>query len=91
MLAHPEVHDLKGADKFIRSALADQKGLGIKFETARSMVARAKIVRAAGDTRQSSAIYSAAGRMFQQMQMTSEYDRARRMAEALRPARDSPA
>ncbi len=85
VLAHPEVRDLKGAGRSIRTALADQKGLGIKFETARSMIVQAKILRSAGNTRQSSAVYDRASKMFQQMQMTGEFDSARNMAEALRP------
>ena len=90
VLAHPEVRDLSGAAKSIRSALADQEGLGIKFETARSMIVQAKIMRAAGNTRQSSAVYGAAGEMFRQMQMTRDFDSARHMAEALEPAGDAP-
>jgi len=85
VLADPEVRDLKGAERSIRTALADQEGLGIKFETARSMIVQAKIMRSAGNTRQSSAIYDQASKMFQQMQMTGEFDSARNMAEALRP------
>jgi tetratricopeptide (TPR) repeat protein len=85
VLAHPEVRDLTGAERSIRTALADQEGLGIKFETARSMIVQAKIMRSAGDTRQSSAVYDQASKMFQQMQMTGEFDSARHMAEALRP------
>ncbi len=85
MLAHPEVRDLTGAERSIRTALADQEGLGIKFETARSMIVQAKIMRSAGNTRQSSAVYDQASKMFQQMQMTGEFDSARNMAEALRP------
>ena len=85
VLAHPEVRDLKGAERSIRTALADQEGLGIKFETARSMIVQAKIMRSAGNTRQSSAVYDQASKMFQQMQMTGEFDSARNMAEALRP------
>ena len=50
VLAHPEVRDLSGAERSIRSALADQEGLGIKFETARSMVVQAKIMRSANST-----------------------------------------
>jgi tetratricopeptide (TPR) repeat protein len=91
VLAHPEVRDLSGAEKSIRSALADQEGLGIKFETARSMVVQAKIMRSAGRTRQSSAVYNEASKLFQQMQMTSEFDSASHMAEALRPGGDSSA
>ncbi len=91
VLAHPEVRDLSGAAKSIRSALADQEGLGIKFETARSMIVQAKIMRAAGNTRQSSAVYGAASEMFRQMQMTRDFDSARHMAEALEPAGDSSA
>ena len=49
VLAHPKVRNLSGAAKSIRSALADQEGLGIKFETARSMIVQAEIMRAAGD------------------------------------------
>ncbi len=85
VLAHPEVRDLNGAERSIRTALADQEGLGIKFETARSMIVQAKIMRSAGNTRQSSAVYDQASKMFQQMQMTTEFDSARNMAEALRP------
>jgi len=85
VLAHPEVRDLNGAERSIRTALADQEGLGIKFETARSMIVQAKIMRSAGNTRQSSAVYDRASKMFQQMQMTGEFDSARNMAEALRP------
>ncbi len=85
VLAHPEVRDLNGAGRSIRTALADQEGLGIKFETARSMIVQAKIMRSAGNTRQSSAIYDRASKMFQQMQMTGEFDSARNMAEALLP------
>lgn len=85
VLAHPEVRDLNGAERSIRTALADQEGLGIKFETARSMIVQAKIMRSAGNTRQSSAVYDQASKMFQQMQMTGEFDSARTMAEALRP------
>ena len=85
VLAHPEVRDLVGAERSIRTALADQEGLGIKFETARSMIVQAKIMRSAGNTRQSSAVYDQASKMFQQMQMTGEFDSARNMAEALRP------
>jgi DNA-binding SARP family transcriptional activator len=85
VLAHPEVRDLNGADRSIRTALADQEGLGIKFETARSMIVQAKIMRSAGNTRQSSAVYDQASKMFQQMQMTGEFDSARNMAEALLP------
>jgi tetratricopeptide (TPR) repeat protein len=85
VLAHPEVRDLSGAEKSIRIALADQEGLGIKFETARSMIVQAKIMRSAGNIRQSSAVYNEASKMFQQMQMTGEFDSARNMAEALRP------
>ncbi len=85
VLAHPEVRDLTGAERSIRTALADQEGLGIKFETARSMIVQAKIMRSAGDTRRSSAVYDQASKMFQQMQMTGEFDSARHMAEALRP------
>ncbi|MCH7794336.1 MAG: AAA family ATPase, partial [Proteobacteria bacterium] len=91
VLAHPEVRNLSGAAKSIRSALADQEGLGIKFETARSMIVQAKIMRAAGNTRQSSAVYGTASEMFRQMQMTRDFDSARHMAEALEPAGDSPA
>ena len=89
VLAHPEVRDLSGAERSIRSALADQEGLGIKFETARSMVVQAKIMRSAGQTRQSSAVYDEASKLFQQMQMTSEFDSASHMAEALRPGGDT--
>jgi tetratricopeptide (TPR) repeat protein len=85
VLTHPEVRDLNGAERSIRRALADQEGLGIKFETARSMIVQAKIMRSAGNTRQSSAVYDQASKMFQQMQMTGEFDSARNMAEALRP------
>jgi DNA-binding SARP family transcriptional activator/tetratricopeptide (TPR) repeat protein len=85
VLAHPEVRDLNGAERSIRTALADQEGLGIKFETARSMIVQAKIMRSAGNTRQSSAVYDRASKMFQQMQMAGEFDSARNMAEALRP------
>ncbi len=85
VLAHSEVRDLNGAERSIRTALADQEGLGIKFETARSMVVQAKIMRSAGNTRQSSAVYDQASKMFQQMRMTGEFDSARHMAEALRP------
>jgi tetratricopeptide (TPR) repeat protein len=85
VLAHHEVRDLNGAGRSIRTALADQEGLGIKFETARSMIVQAKIMRSAGNTRQSSAVYDRASKMFQQMQMTGEFDSARNMAEALLP------
>lgn len=85
VLAHPEVRDLSGAERSIRTALADQEGLGIKFETARTMIVQAKIMRSAGNTRQSSAVYDQASKMFQQMQMTGEFDSARNMAAALRP------
>ena len=88
VLAHPEVRDLSGAERSIRTALADQEGLGIKFETARSMIVQAKIMRSAGNTRQSSAVYDEASKMFQQMHLTGEFDSARNMAEALRPGGD---
>ena len=88
VLAHSEVRDLAGAEKSIRTALADQESLGIKFETARSMIVQAKIMRSAGDTRRSSAVYDQASKMFQQMQMTGDFDSARHMAEALRPGGD---
>jgi hypothetical protein len=42
-------------------------------------------MRSAGNTRQSSAVYDRASKMFQQMQMTGELDSARNMAEALLP------
>ena len=82
------MRDLAGAEKSIRTALADQESLGIKFETARSMIVQAKIMRSAGDTRRSSAVYDEASKMFLQMQMTGDFDSARHMAEALRPGGD---
>ena len=84
-----EVRDLEGAQKSIRSAIDDQEGLGIKFEKARSMVVQAKILRAVGNMRKSSAVYGEASTMFEQMHMTSEFDSARNMAQALRPGDES--
>ncbi len=91
VLAHPEVRDLEGADKSIRSALAEQEGLGIKFETARSLIVQAKIMRSAGQTRRSSAIYGEASKLFEQMRMTGDFDSARHMAEVLVPVHDASA
>ncbi|MFQ6017019.1 MAG: BTAD domain-containing putative transcriptional regulator [Kiloniellaceae bacterium] len=89
VLAHPEVRDYQGAEKAIRSALADQHSLGFRFERARSLIVHAKIARAAGDVGRSSQIYSEASNMFRQMEMAYDSDRARHMAEALRPAQGS--
>ncbi len=48
------------------------------------MIVQAKIMRSAGDTRRSSAVYDEASKMFQQMQMAGEFDSARNVAEVLR-------
>jgi len=84
-LADPEVRDFIGAEKAIRSAAAEQEGLGLKVELARSKVVHAKALRAAGNLQKSSEIYAEASELFQQMRMSGDFDSAKTMAEALRP------
>lgn len=90
VLAHPDVGDLSGAEKSIRSALADQQGLGLNFERARSLVVHAKVLRTRGSVRRSSEIFAEASDMFRRMQMSSDFDSARNLADVLRPTGDSP-
>ncbi|MFQ5773858.1 MAG: BTAD domain-containing putative transcriptional regulator [Kiloniellaceae bacterium] len=89
VLGHPEVRDLAVAERAVRSALAEQQGLGLDFERARSLMVHARILRTGGDIRGSSALYGEAGRMFGKLRLTAQSERARRMGEALRPVRES--
>jgi DNA-binding SARP family transcriptional activator len=89
VLAHPEVRDLEGAEKAIRSAIAEQRSLGLKFEQARSLLAQAKIIRASGDVRRSSQIFLEASAMYRTLNMAEDSERARNMGEALRPVGES--
>lgn len=84
-LADPAMRDFAGAEKAIRSAVAEQEGLGLKVELARSKVVYAKTLRAAGNLQRSSEVYAEASDLFQRMRMTGEFDSTRTMAEALRP------
>jgi len=84
-LADPAVRDFVGAEKAIRSAAAEQEGLGLKVELARSKVVHAKALRAAGNLQKSSEVYSEASELFRHMRMTGEFDSTKTMADALRP------
>lgn len=63
VLTHSEARDLNSSENEIRTALADQEGPDIKFETARTMIIQVKIVRSARINRQSSAIYVQAAKL----------------------------
>ena len=78
--------DFTRAERAIRASIETQNGLGLRFELARSLVVRAKILRAQGEASRSSDSFSEAGEMFREMGMASESARAKTMAEALRPA-----
>ena len=85
LLSRPNSRDLSAADQAIRSAVAAQSSLGLPFEEARSLVVHAKILRARGNARRSSEIFAEAGLIFERMGLTADFDRAKTMAEALRP------
>lgn len=84
-LADPAMRDFVGAEKAIRSAAAEQEGLGLLVELARSKVVHAKTLRAAGNLQRSSEVYAEASELFQRMRMTGEFDSTKTMADALRP------
>ncbi len=86
LLSRPGCRDLNVADRAIRTAVAAQGSLGLPFEAARSLVVHAKILRARGNARRSSEIFAEAGEIFEKMGLAADFDRARTMAEALRPA-----
>ena len=86
LLSRPSSRDLNAADHAIRSAVATQVSLGLPFEMARSLVVHAKILRARGNASRSSEIFAQAGEIFERMGLTADFDRAKTMAEALRPA-----
>ena len=90
VLVRPGYRDLHAADRAIRQAVAIQGGLGLRCETARTLIVHAKILRARGNVRRSSEIFAEAGDLFARMGLSVEFDRARTMAEALRPAADNP-
>lgn len=91
VLVRPGYRDLHAADQSIRSAIAIQTGLALRYETARSMVVHAKILRAQGNARRSSEIFARASEMFAQIGLGTDFERARTMAEALRPVPEGPA
>lgn len=78
--------DLEAAASTIKAALAIQKGLGLKFEYANSMIIFAKICRSNRDAEASSALYAEAGALFETLGMARQAERSKTMAEALRPA-----
>jgi DNA-binding SARP family transcriptional activator len=84
-LIRPAYRDLHAADHAVRQAEAIQSGLGLRCEAARTLIVHAKILRARGNARRSSEIFTEAGNMFARMGLSVEFDRARTMAEALRP------
>ena len=86
ILSRPACRDLSSADRAIRAAIAAQSTLGLVFEKASSLVVHAKILRARGNASRSSQIFEEAGEIFEKMGMQAEFDRAKTMAEALKPA-----
>ncbi len=66
-LAHPEVRDFLGAERAIRIALSEQDTMGLEFERARSLVAYARILRSAGETRRSVRLVRQAQKLFRKM------------------------
>lgn len=49
-LAHPDIRDFVGAERAIRSAMAEQVAMGFEFEHARSLSTLARILHSAGKT-----------------------------------------
>ncbi|HKJ63661.1 MAG TPA: BTAD domain-containing putative transcriptional regulator, partial [Hyphomicrobiales bacterium] len=66
-LAHPDVRDLAGAERAIRMALSEQSALGLAFERARSLVAYARILHTAGETKKSAGLIRQARNLLRQM------------------------
>ncbi len=91
MVISPAISDRGGACKAVTWALDIQQRLGLRVERARSLFLYAKILRDFGDLGRSSEIYGQACEMFEHMHMIADSDRARTMAEALRPARENQA
>jgi tetratricopeptide (TPR) repeat protein len=66
-LARPKVRDLVGAERAIDRAVAAQRGLGLRFELARSLLVQARILEARGKSRQSGEAGTEAGELFRRM------------------------
>jgi len=84
LFVQPGMGDMGVAVGAVRGALAEQRGLGLDVERARSLLAQGRIMRAGGDTGGARAAMRSAVSIFRKVGMTPGAKRVRRQA-SLRP------
>jgi len=82
-LAHPDLRDFPGAERVIRMALSEQDTMGLEFERAQSLVAYARILRSAGETRRSVGLVRQARKLLRKMKAVINREAVRGLTSML--------
>lgn len=82
-LAHPSVRDFAGAERAVRAALAEQRSMGLEIEAAESLVAYARILHAAGETKRSVRLVRQAQKALRRMKTMLNQEAVQGLTKAL--------